>query len=105
MPRGISKERCRARLIAEANDPNPSFDRVTHWDRRKTERRMYQSKAWRQLRKEQLAKEPVCASCGDLATQVDHIQKFLGDWNLFTSRENLQSLCGACHRQKTRAKE
>lgn len=61
------------------------------------------------LRHNQLIREPFCRECDRYgirthATDVDHIQDHKGDWNLFTDRENLQSLCHSCHSKKT-AKE
>ena len=64
------------------------------------------------LRIEQLLREPFCRECarqfpaGDprrrtLATVVDHIVPFRGDWDLFVDPGNHQSLCKHHHDQKT----
>lgn len=60
--------------------------------------------AWRRLRASVLADEPLCRYCylyGELkpATDVDHID----DDPTNNSRDNLQSLCHACHSRKTNA--
>jgi 5-methylcytosine-specific restriction protein A len=54
---------------------------------------------WALLRRDVLAQEPRCRSCGARATTVDHIQPraFGGS----DSRANLQPLCDRCHRAKT----
>lgn len=57
---------------------------------------------WRKLRRMQLSREPVCQveSCGQLATDVDHIvPKREGGRDTLS---NLQSLCHSHHSQKTR---
>lgn len=54
---------------------------------------------WRKLRDMQLAREPLCASCGAPASEVDHITpKARGGRD---TRANLQSLCKTCHSRKT----
>ena len=70
---------------------------------------MYGTETWGELRTEQLLKEPFCRACAARglrvrATDVDHIRDHKGDWDLFTDRNNLQSLCHSCHSRKT-AKE
>lgn len=54
---------------------------------------------WRRKRAEQLEAFPYCAACGDVATNVDHIQPkvLLGSDDAL----NLQSLCQSCHSAKT----
>lgn len=44
-----------------------------------------------------LREEPACRSCGDPASEVDHID---GDVTN-NRRDNLQPLCGTCHKKKT----
>lgn len=63
---------------------------------------LYNKKAWKQLRLDHLAKEPLCVYCqqeGRLtpATVVDHIKAHKGDLGLFYSPDNLQSLCKLHH--------
>lgn len=58
------------------------------------------------LRPAQLVREPFCRVCADKgwrtkATVVDHIVPFRGDWDLFVSASNHQSLCKFHHDQKT----
>ena len=58
------------------------------------------------LRPTQLLREPFCRECArrgirTRATVVDHIVPHQGDWQLFTDRGNLQSLCKTCHDRKT----
>ncbi|MCG8429570.1 MAG: HNH endonuclease [Candidatus Omnitrophica bacterium] len=68
--------------------------------------RWYYQKTWCNLRKAQLRSNPLCEACAAkgihaLATEVDHIIPHKGDVKLFHSRDNLQSLCKACHSRKT----
>lgn len=64
------------------------------------------------LRPDQLSHEPFCRECARRypttdprhrteATVVDHITPHEGDWTLFTSPGNLQSLCKRHHDMKT----
>lgn len=67
----------------------------------------YNLPVWRDdLRPSQLLREPLCRECARRglrteATDVDHIRDHKGDWALFADRDNLQSLCHACHSRKT----
>ena len=69
----------------------------------------YSTKLWTDdLRPTQLLREPWCRECAKhgrrtTATDVDHVVPHNGDWQLFTDRSNLQSLCHVCHSAKTRA--
>lgn len=70
--------------------------------------RMYKSKAWRELRAGWLRVNPVCEQhmkqLGEYVTkglEVDHITPHNGDWGLFLSSNNLQTLCASCHSKKT----
>ena len=73
----------------------------------------YQLPIWtKDLRPAQLLREPYCRECTrryppddprhrTRATDVDHITPHRGDWDRFTDRGNLQSLCHRCHSRKT----
>lgn len=67
----------------------------------------YSKPIWvKRLRPDQLAREPFCRVCAaqgirTRATVVDHVQPFRGDWSLFVSPANHQSLCKFHHDQKT----
>jgi 5-methylcytosine-specific restriction protein A len=59
---------------------------------------------WRKRRNEHLAREPLCRACDArglvvAATDVDHIVPRRGGGG--EEDENLQSLCGDCHKRKT----
>lgn len=63
---------------------------------------LYNRKAWKELRLDHLAKEPLCVFCqreGKLtpATVVDHITPHKGNLDLFFNDNNLQSLCKLHH--------
>lgn len=85
---------------------------------RDSDRRSAEAKAWHwmyltpewtdDLRPTQLLNEPWCCECAKRgirtrATDVDHVEPHNGDWELFTDRSNLQSLCHSCHSRKTMA--
>jgi 5-methylcytosine-specific restriction enzyme A len=56
---------------------------------------------WRKARKWYLMNNPICVSCGDVATVVDHIIPHKGNYDLFWDKNNWQSLCSSCHSRKT----
>lgn len=55
---------------------------------------------WKKIRVRILKRDPVCRVCGlRPSTEVDHIlARFAGGKN---NPENLQGLCGRCHKRKT----
>lgn len=64
----------------------------------------YNNKAWRRLAREQLRREPLCVECLKVkrvqcAEIADHI-KPIRDGGVKLDRDNLQSLCRACHNRK-----
>lgn len=67
----------------------------------------YSKRIWTEhLRPDQLTREPFCRVCAargirTRATVVDHVVPFRGDWGLFVSPSNHQSLCKFHHDQKT----
>lgn len=65
---------------------------------------LYQSRQWRAMRKHMLAHNPVCVKCKlMMATEVDHIRPHKLNRQLFFNMSNLQTLCRACHQEKTTA--
>lgn len=65
---------------------------------------------WERVRAEWLRCFPNCVECQarnvlTKATDVDHIHPHNGDPVLFFDRDNLQSLCHACHSRKTAAED
>ncbi|WP_210188512.1 HNH endonuclease signature motif containing protein [Bradyrhizobium sp. Gha] len=64
----------------------------------------YSSGNWLQIRKRQLARQPLCESCSDIepATEVDHIVP-ITQGGAKRDPANLQSLCRSCHSEKTNA--
>jgi 5-methylcytosine-specific restriction protein A len=96
----VASPKGRGRCEVHARERN----RETHRTGRLTPStgRMYGKKRWLMLRRRVLFDQPMCAWCGDIATQVDHIvpiEKGGEPW----SRENCQALCGPCHSRKSRA--
>jgi 5-methylcytosine-specific restriction protein A len=74
--------------------------------RRATTFQLYDTAAWRKLRRSFLAAHPWCAVCGAKATDVDHrVPRPRGaplDRNQWDADANLSSLCSRCHKSKTR---
>lgn len=66
--------------------------------------RMYDRIKWQRTRRAQLQREPLCAVCFELATDVDHIVP-LEDGGEPWAPRNLQSLCHACHARKSRGEQ
>jgi hypothetical protein len=65
-------------------------------------RRWYKTPAWKAARSAQLARQPLCEWCEKAgritsATVVHHRNPHKGDWQLFISAENHESLCAPHH--------
>ncbi len=72
-------------------------------------RAWYKTPQWLQLRKLQLAREPLCRYCKQMgivtaAGVVDHHKPHKGDADLFFDPANLQSLC-QLHHNSTKQRE
>ena len=70
----------------------------------------YAMPIWQAMRADHLLREPFCRECArngirTTATVVDHIQPHRGDWQRFTDRANLQSLCKYHHDKKTQQEQ
>jgi 5-methylcytosine-specific restriction enzyme A len=99
------------RLCSNPACPNPAtyrgrcaeHARITNRDTHRN-RHIYNSKRWRVLRRWYAFHHPHCATCGTLATDIDHITPIAngGDpWN----PAGLQALCAPCHGRKTRREQ
>lgn len=63
---------------------------------------IYNSKEWKALRDDHLAKNPLCKYCNDFgrvvaASVVNHIEPHRGDKALAFDPANLESACETCH--------
>ena len=71
----------------------------------------YSREPWLSIRRQQLAKEPLCRLCKEerqidkLANTVDHIIAHKGRWEVFVDTDNLRSLCKPCHDRVTATTE
>lgn len=70
------------------------------------ERQWMKSTRWRKAREIFLNEHPLCAEClkehrDEPGTVVDHIKPHHGDYELFWSVDNWQSLCAQHHSSKT----
>jgi 5-methylcytosine-specific restriction enzyme A len=63
------------------------------------------TKQWSAAAKAWLRQHPLCAACGQSATEVDHIKPHKGDMTLFWDSKNWQSLCKRHHAQKTASED
>jgi len=64
---------------------------------------VYRDSRWRKLRKAYITAHAACEQCGAPGTEVDHIIPHRGREEYAFNADNLQTLCFACHRAKTRA--
>jgi 5-methylcytosine-specific restriction enzyme A len=68
----------------------------------------WKSREWRdRLQPAQLRRQPLCQDCHDRgattpATQVDHVVRPMGNYDLQRDPNNYRSLCASCHSRKTR---
>ena len=76
-------------------------------ERRQQRVKWYSSRKWKNKRALQLKKEPLCRMCLNStpkrltpAVVCDHISPFFDDFKGFLTAET-QSLCKACHQEKT----
>lgn len=107
-PRLVTRSERMCAAHREANDKSrrdrERLRQTTATPEQKRIRGMYRTAMWRNLRAAWLTDHPYCEACKPLltaATDVDHIKPHRGDWSLFLSRSNLQSLCHSCHSRKT----
>jgi 5-methylcytosine-specific restriction protein A len=81
---------------------------AAHRDRSHDRRRRHdphvlflKSTRWRRFRAWFLQDHPVCATCGRVATEVDHILRRRHRPDLALVPSNCQALCRSCHARKT----
>lgn len=72
--------------------------------------RLYNTPAWKKLRLQFLAENPLCVYCDAKgvvkgAEVVDHIKPHKGDQRLFWAESNWQALCFKCHDNDKRREE
>lgn len=65
---------------------------------------IYNSRRWKFARRAQLAQNPLCAGCGRIASDVDHVTPIEHGGAVWDPL-NYQSLCQACHSVKTRREQ
>lgn len=77
---------------------------------RQSRRRIYNSVAWKNARRFQLERQPLCERCADdyglvvAAEHVDHVQPLAAGGDPYDPM-NLSSLCAGCHSRKTAAEK
>ena len=78
-------------------------------NRRVQRQRFYNHRIWKQIRKIQLSKRPLCESCQknckqSVATVCDHKNPLWNNWTEFI-KGPFQSLCEDCHNEKTKTED
>jgi len=91
------------------NEPKRPWQSEAKANRNRKPDPFYTSAAWRKLRNQYIATQPICEHCKQAgnykpAKVVDHIMPRKNRPDLELDWDNLQSLCQRCHQQKT-AKE
>ena len=64
-------------------------------------RKWYTLPRFRKARDAFMNAHPLCARCGAVSTDLDHIKPHKGDPVLFWDSSNWQALCASCHSIKT----
>ena len=75
--------------------------------------KLYNNKKWKRLRESYLMYHPLCEICGELATDVHHLNSPFDDGlndidrlgRLLDINNNFQSLCAECHGKIHRDKQ
>jgi 5-methylcytosine-specific restriction enzyme A len=78
------------------------YERATD---RRADKAFYSSAAWRRLRAEVLAEQPLCEDClaegrVEAAAHVHHVRERKLAPELALVRSNLQALCSRCHNRR-----
>ncbi|MDR1957164.1 MAG: HNH endonuclease [Treponema sp.] len=86
------------RHIPPKREDRPAFVNAT-----RPNAHLYNSVAWRQLKRRKLAETPGCSRCGvsrrdGVRLEVHHIRPPRGDETLFFDPDNLTVVCPACHK-------
>lgn len=88
------------KVVRSENDKAYNYHRKVNED---NYIKFYHSTAWKHKRQEVLDRDlGLCQRCGMDAELVDHIIPSKDDWSDRLNEDNLQSLCRACHKAKTK---
>lgn len=78
--------------------------KATPTDKDNLRAKLYNNRSWKKLRESHLQQNPLCVICGNLATQVHHVNSpFEEGLNELERLErllnpnNLESICAECH--------
>ena len=85
---------------AKVAEKRKKFSAKKDGERLNSAKRGYNN-AWNKARTAYLMMHPLCVTCGEPATEVDHIIPHKGNMKLFWDSTNWQSLCHKCHSKKT----
>ena len=103
---GLTRERyCEKHIHLDAKRRSETAKHYNANSRDPTAQKFYDSPGWRKVRQLKMNRSPFCEICSaknrfSCAEIVDHIIE-IRDGGAPLDLENLQSLCRACHNQKT----
>lgn len=87
-------ERCKGVAAGEQREQVRRYDRK----RNPQHRQFYNSKAWKTLSTRKMQDAGYrCEQCGELATEVHHLETLDENWGRRMDYSNLKSLCHRCH--------
>ena len=79
---------------------NEQQEQIRKYDRKRNpkHRQFYNSKAWKTLSAKKMQDAGYrCEQCGELATEVHHVQTLEENWRRRMDYTNLKALCHRCH--------
>lgn len=87
-------ERCKGTAASEQREQARRYDRK----RNPQHRQFYNSKVWKTLSAKKMQDAGYrCENCGELATEVHHVETLDESWGRRMDYSNLKALCHRCH--------
>ncbi len=87
-------ERCKGTAASEQREQVRRYDRK----RNPQHRQFYNSKVWKTLSARKMQDAGYrCENCGELATEVHHVETLEENWGRRMDYTNLKALCHRCH--------
>ena len=95
-------EKCAPIVAAEREERRKQANQRYNRKRDKKYEQFYNGKRWRVTSKKFLDSHPKCVWCGDIATEVDHIEeiKTPSGWARRYDESNFRALCTDCHNKR-----
>lgn len=97
-------DNCKPIVEQEKVEEGKAINKRDYAKRNKKYERFYHSKAWKRLSNDYLTKQVFCEHCGQLATEVHHIEPIQtpSGWTKRLEWSNLSALCIKCHNKQHR---